>query len=77
MNSSLNLLTVEVDSPKNKIPWNEHALLHMISEYFPACNKPLNFVKKPSFIGEFEYPRQTQAALLDLGVDKTLGMSLF
>ena len=50
------LLTIKVNRQRNKIPWEDHALLQMISEYFTACNRLLNFVKKPSFILELEHP---------------------
>ena len=67
MTSYLNL-TVKVD-------WDDHALLQMISEYFPACSRPLNCVKKYEFRCGIQ-ASQTRAAILDLSVEKTLGTSL-
>ena len=74
MTSYLNL-TVKVDRKRNKIHWDDHALLQMISEYFPACNRPLNCVKKYEFYCGIQ-ASQTRAAILDLIVENTLGTSL-
>ena len=40
-----------------KIAWDNYAPLQMISEYFPARGRPLNYVRKPSSFVEFEHAR--------------------
>ena len=63
------LLTVKVDSQRNKIPWDDHVLLQLISEYFPACDRPLNCVKEAEFHCGIR-ASQARAAILDLSVEK-------
>ena len=69
------LLTVKVDSQRYKTPWEDHALLQIISEYFPDCDRPLNCVKEAEFHCGIR-ASQERAAILDLSVEKILGTSL-